>query len=224
MRQTRHATLCALVCATVFAGAALAVTQKPSPPSDAAQTLCRDAASELERTHCIPKHLLAAIALAESGRWDASRGESFVWPWTVTAGGRSRYFETKAAALADVRALEAEGARNIDVGCMQINLLHHPDAFQSLDQAFEPAVNAAYAAGFLGDLHRQTRSWSRAVAFYHSRTKSFYQPYRKKVYKLRRVERQRAAAVHRAEVIATYLERKSRRETALAERRRNRQK
>jgi len=107
---------------------------------------------------------------------------------------------------------------------MQMNLLHHPDAFRSFDQAFEPAVNAAYAAGFLGDLHRQTRSWSRAVAFYHSRTKSFYQPYRKKVYKFWRVEHQRAAAVHRAEVSAAYLERKSRRETALAERRRNRQK
>ena len=96
-----------------------------------------------------------------------------------------------------------------------------PDAFQSLDQAFEPAANAAYAAAFLAELHRETRSWSRAVAFYHSRTRAFYQPYRNKVYKLWRVVRWRAAEAHRAEVIAAYLERRARREAKAAERRRD---
>ena len=184
----------------------------------APQTLCRDAAVSLERKHRIPKHLLAAISLAESGRWNAARRESFAWPWTVTSGGGSRYFETKEAALAHVRALVDAEVRNIDVGYMQVNLLHHPDAFQSLDQAFEPAANAA---AFLAELHRETRSWSRAVAFYHSRTRAFYQPYRNKVYKLWRVVRRRAAEAHRAEVIAAYLERRARREAKAAERRRD---
>ena len=221
MRPTRHAR-CLLACAALLAGAgpALAVTQDLAPDTGRVPTLCRAAVAELEREHRIPRQLLSAIALAESGRWDAARGESFAWPWTVTASGPSHYFETKEAALAHVRALIGAGVRNIDVGCMQINLLHHPDAFESLDQAFEPAANAAYAAGFLADLHDQTRSWSRAVSFYHSRTKAFYQPYREKVYKLWRIERERAAAAHRAEVIAAYLERKARREAATAERRR----
>ena len=221
MRPTRHAR-CVLAFAALLAGAgpALAVSQDLAPETGAAQTLCRAAATELERERRIPRQLLSAIALAESGRWDAVRGESFAWPWTVTAGGRSRYFETKEAALAHVRALSSAGVRNIDVGCMQINLLHHPDAFESLDQAFEPAANAAYAAGFLADLHDETRSWSRAISFYHSRTRALYQPYRKKVYKLWRIERQRVAAAHRAKVIAAYLERRARREAVAAERRR----
>ena len=33
---------------------------------------------------------------------------------------------------------------------MQINLMHHPDAFASLDEAFEPGRNVAYGAKFLG--------------------------------------------------------------------------
>ena len=222
MRPPRH-NLGALVCAALVGAAApaLAVTQTEAPVAVAPQTLCRDAAVGLEREHRIPKHLLAAISLAESGRWDAARGESFAWPWTVTSGGGSRYFETKEAALEHVRALVDAGVRNIDVGCMQVNLLHHPDAFQSLDQAFDPVANAAYAAAFLAELHRETRSWSRAVAFYHSRTRAFYQPYRNKVYKLWRVVRRRAAAVHRAEVQAAYLERRARREAKAAERRRD---
>lgn len=216
-----HNVRCVIACAALLgAGPALAVTQDIVPEAGTVQTVCRTAAAELEREHRIPRQLLSAIALAESGRWDAARGESFAWPWTVTAGGQSRYFETKAAALAHVRALSGADVRNIDVGCMQINLLHHPGAFESLDQAFEPVANAAYAARFLADLHRQTRSWSRAVSFYHSRTREFYRPYRKKVYKLWRIERERAAAAHRDRVIAAYLERRARREAAAAERRR----
>ena len=132
MRPPRH-NLGALVCAALVGAAApaLAVTQTEAPVAVAPQTLCRDAAVSLERKHRIPKHLLAAISLAESGRWNAARRESFAWPWTVTSGGGSRYFETKEAALAHVRALVDAEVRNIDVGCIQVNLLHHPDAPRS---------------------------------------------------------------------------------------------
>ena len=37
---------------------------------------------------------------------------------------------------------------------MQINLFHHPDAFASLDAAFDPMDNIAYGADFLRRLHR----------------------------------------------------------------------
>ena len=147
MRPPRR-TLGGLVLA-VFAAVAmpgLAATEAKAPATVGAQALCRDAASETGRAYRIPKHLLLAIALAESGRWHAARGEGFAWPWTVTAGGASHYFETRAAAVGHVRALAKAGVRNIDVGCMQVNLLHHPNAFPSLEQAFEPAANAAYAA------------------------------------------------------------------------------
>ena len=45
-----------------------------------------------------------------------------------------------------MNSYRAQGARSIDVGCMQVNLLHHADAFASLEQAFDPVANARYAA------------------------------------------------------------------------------
>ena len=79
-----------------------------------------------------------------------------------------RYFETKAEAIAEVLKLRARGVRNIDVGCMQINLMYHPDAFTSLDAAFDPAQNVAYGANLLRSLRQSSGSWSQAVAQYHS--------------------------------------------------------
>ena len=35
---------------------------------------------------------------------------------------------------------------------MQVNLGYHPDAFEDLEQAFDPTYNVAYAASFLVEL------------------------------------------------------------------------
>ncbi len=37
------------------------------------------------------------------------------------------------------------GVQSIDVGCFQINMYYHPGAFATLEQAFDPRANAAYA-------------------------------------------------------------------------------
>jgi hypothetical protein len=103
------------------------------------------------------------------------------WPWTINAEGEGRFFASKAEALAAVRDLQAKGVKSIDVGCMQVNLMHHPQAFASLEQAFDPAANAAYAARFLNVLYGQTRDWTRATAFYHSATPELGEAYQRKV-------------------------------------------
>jgi len=109
-------------------------------PANAMEThnICASAIGHTERDHKIPNDLLTAIAQTESGRWDGDREAVFAWPWTVTNGPDGRFFPTKAEAIAHVRALQARGIRNIDVGCMQINLHHHPDAFTDLAQALTP--------------------------------------------------------------------------------------
>jgi Transglycosylase SLT domain len=104
------------------------------------------------------------------------------WPWTVNNAGDGRYFASKAEAIAHVERLRQAGERNIDVGCMQINLMHHPEAFASLDEAFEPGRNVAYGARFLGDLREETRSWERAVERYHIADAERGRAYREKVY------------------------------------------
>jgi hypothetical protein len=117
----------------------------------------------------------------ESGRRDPETGAFHPWPWTINAEGRGQFFPTKAAAIAEVRALQARGVRSIDIGCMQVNLRHHPDAFPSLEAAFDPATNAAYAARFLTELRGRSGDWQAAAAAYHSHTPEFAGPYRARV-------------------------------------------
>ena len=94
-------------------------------------------------------------------------------------------------ASSHVRALRRDGVRNIDVGGMQINLMHHPRAFEGLEEAFDPSRNAAYAADFLARLYDRSRSWSRAVAFYHSGSPGKGRTYWRRFEKLWNAERAR---------------------------------
>ena len=148
------------------------------------QDLCQSHTQAVEAQYGIPIHLLDAIALVESGRWDGSRQASIAWPWTVSSGGDGKYFPTKAEAIAEVRRLRAKGIKNIDVGCMQVNMMYHPEAFVSLDEAFDPEANIAYAARFLIGLHQSTGQWLTAASYYHSQTPSLAAEYRHKLEKI----------------------------------------
>jgi hypothetical protein len=128
----------------------------------------------------LPVRLLAAIALVESGRPD-EKGTIRPWPWTIDAEGRGQFFATKAEAIPAVRALQVSGVRSIDIGCMQVNLMHHPNAFASLDDAFDPATNSLYAARFLNSLYGVSGSWVQATAAYHSETPAIGADYQRRV-------------------------------------------
>lgn len=153
---------------------------------------CAAAIRAEERRRDYPVDLLFAIALVESGRYDERRRADTPWPWTVTAGGRGRFFSTQAAAAAAIRGLRAEGIESIDVGCMQVNLYYHAEAFASVEDALDPAHNVAYAASFLTDLAARTGSWLAAVGRYHSGTDDNAQRYRMKVLAARDARRRHA--------------------------------
>jgi len=161
--------------------------------SEAPWELCRNAVNEVDGAGELPEHLLTAIAQVESGRWNEASGEKLAWPWTVTAEGQGRHLPSKAAALAEVKSLQARGVSSIDVGCMQINLRHHPDAFEDLDAALDPVRNVAYAADLLRNLRQKNHSWTRAVGDYHSTTPTLSGPYRVKVFRALFAERRRAS-------------------------------
>ncbi len=150
-----------------------------SIPAESA--LCRSAILLAERAIRVPDRLLNAIATVESGRRDPVSGMVYPWPWTINVEGVGHFYETKADALAAVRGFQAQGSRSIDVGCMQVNLMYHPEAFASLEQAFDPVPNAAYAARFLTQLFGQTNAWPRAVAAYHSWTPELGAEYARRV-------------------------------------------
>jgi Transglycosylase SLT domain len=145
--------------------------------------LCAALARQAERTEGIPSGLVEAVALAESGRWLADEGTTRPWPWTITAGADSFFLSSKPEALRKVHELRSQGRSNIDVGCMQINLGYHGDAFASVAEALEPAANVAYGAQFLKKLQEESQSWAHATARYHSRHPQRGQAYREKVYR-----------------------------------------
>jgi hypothetical protein len=67
---------------------------------------------------------------------------------------------------------------SIDVGCLQVNLMYHPDAFASLEDAFDPGHNADYAAHFLNTLYADSHDWKQAIGAYHSETPALGDAYR----------------------------------------------
>jgi len=141
---------------------------------------CRLAIRAAERAAGIPNQLMAAIGRVESGRQETD-GSVNPWPWSINVEGEGHVFDSKAEAIAAVRAAEARGVRSIDVGCMQVNLQQHPDAFPTLEQAFDPVANAIYAAHFLVQLHDQTGTWPTATAWYHSATPELGADYQRRV-------------------------------------------
>lgn len=151
-----------LVALVLARGVEAAPPAAPSPPVD-----CLRAAQSAEREAGLPEQLLAAIGRVESGRPDGT-GRIIPWPYTVDVDGRGYFFPSAAAAAAFVRMAGASGARSIDVGCFQISLLYHPEAFPALETAFDPLANARYAAHFLVRLRQRAAGWQEAVALYHS--------------------------------------------------------
>ena len=155
--------------------AAAAAAPPPSP-----SLLCDTAIVGAERAVRLPLGLLGAVALVESGRPDAA-GNVRPWPWTINAEGRGQFFASKQDAIDAVRTLQSQGVQSIDVGCMQVNLMYHPNAFASLDQAFDPITNAQYAARFLNTLYGISGSWVQVTAAYHSQTPAIGADYQQRV-------------------------------------------
>ncbi len=150
-----------------------------------AEDVCIVASQQFEKKYQIKKYLLTTITNVESGRWNQKQQRNTAWPWTVNAQGKGTFFETKQEAIAEVKRLQAKGVKSIDVGCMQINLAYHPDAFENLEEAFNPYKNVEYGAKFLKKLYKQKgEDWNKAATSYHS---SKPQKAKKYAYKLSKV-------------------------------------
>lgn len=147
------------------------------PPGEA----CSLAGRAAEQAAGLPVNLLLSIGMVESGHPDPLTGRIAPWPWTVNADGDGQYFSSKQDAEAFARLALSSGARDVDVGCFQVSLQAHPNAFASLDDAFDPGENAHYAAGFLTRLKGQTGSWKVAIADYHSALPDLGLPYQRLV-------------------------------------------
>ncbi len=140
-------------------------------------SMCTQSFTKAEGKYGIPKHLLMAVANTESGRYHKGLKRMVPWPWTTNIAGKGGYHDSIHDAMTAVRRAQQGGTKSIDVGCMQINLKHHPKAFNNLMEAFNPKHNVEYAAKFLRSNYDEMRSWPRAIAAYHSRSPGRGQKY-----------------------------------------------
>jgi hypothetical protein len=173
-----------LTCAVLplaVARAQAIITPAATLSDPTAQSACTLAGAAAEQAAALPSNMLVSIGMIESGRADPLTGKIQPWPWTVNADGAGHYFDSKTDAIAFTRLAESSGAQDVDVGCFQISLQNHPDAFASLDAAFDPAANANYAALYLSELKAQTGSWDAAIADYHSADPTYGMPYQQRV-------------------------------------------
>jgi hypothetical protein len=139
--------------------------------------LCLDEIAKQEAKYGMPAGILKAIARVESS--GSPYGEIVKpWPWTLNVGGAPHYYPTKAAALTALTSFRAQSDVNIDVGCMQISLQYHPNAFPDLGTALDPVANVDYGALFLSALKDKSGDWMQAVSDYHSTTPGFGDTYR----------------------------------------------
>ena len=136
----------------------------------------------------MPSNLIKAVAVTESGKYVKSAGRPVAWPWTINAQGKGYHYANKREAIRAVADFRAKGVKSIDVGCMQINLMYHPEAFRNLEQAFEPKYNVGYAAQFLRNKYMQARSWQAAIGMYHNVNPDINKGYIQQVYSAWRVE------------------------------------
>ncbi len=150
------------------------------PHGAGAEISCAQAGNAAEAAGQLPANMLVSIGMVESGRADGL-GRVAPWPWTVNIDGAGHYFASKADAVAFTRLAQSSGAGDIDVGCFQVSLNYHPDAFADLETAFDPTANAAYAAKYLNRLKAQTGSWNAAIADYHSAEPDLGLPYQRRV-------------------------------------------
>ena len=131
---------------------------------------CSRMFSYFENRYNLPKDILHSISLQETRKPHSRHQIGVVWPWTINVEGKGFHFKTKKDAVRFAKDQLKKGKASIDVGCMQINLKYHPDAFASLDQAFSPRKNIAYAAQLLKSHYERVRNWDKAVGLYHSST------------------------------------------------------
>ena len=164
----RQGLIARLLAAVLTATQSLGATPDPS-------ALCDRAAADAAQSTGVPIDILLAITRVETGR--GGKDALKPWPWAVNADGKGAFFDTKEQAVAAATAHLTDGTGTFDVGCFQLNIRWHGDAFATLTDMFDPEANALYAAKFLTQLYGESGDWAKAVAAYHSRTQGLADQY-----------------------------------------------
>ena len=123
-------------------------------------TDCSEIISQIEAEYSIPKNLLAAVSLVESGQE----------PFAVHSRGRARYFKSHADAVKYVSGQMEKGG-TLYLGAMQLCFKSHKTKLKSVERALNPYHNIRFAAELLKSLYEKHGTWFDAVKYYNASTR-----------------------------------------------------
>ncbi len=137
--------------------------------AQAASQICRTVALHAAQSTGVPAHVLLQLATSQSGS-----GRKPGSPWSVRFNGEDiQQFATRDAAEAYVFARFMRGARLFAIGCFQVRYGRHQDAFETIEEMFDPDKNALHTARMLRTEHARYNTWRDAVAAYRAAEAKF---------------------------------------------------
>lgn len=113
---------------------------------------CLAATRRAEQVHGVPRGLLTAVALAESG----------LHAYALNIGGRAHFPQTREQARALLAG--AGGGASVMAGCVQVNARVHA---RGSDWPLDATRSADWAGGMMARWARETGSWSEALRRWH---------------------------------------------------------
>jgi hypothetical protein len=125
---------------------------------------CTEKIIQAEKDLGLPRGLLLAISLVETGR------DGTPHAYAMSVGGRTVMAESAARVRHYLRDRHGRVAGAVFAGCMQISTTAHHENFQPIERILEPAQNVRYGAELLKRLRDQSGSWAAAVAHYQGGT------------------------------------------------------
>nr|WP_237684197.1 transglycosylase SLT domain-containing protein [Pseudaminobacter soli] len=146
----------------LIAVAAASISSVAGGSAAAAGNACEPEILKAADRYGVPAGILYAVGLTETGK------KGSLQPNALNIEGRAVFPSSRRLAILEVEKARAEGAKLIDLGCMQINHHYHRQHFASLEEMLDPRRNVDYAARFLASLHTRHETWSMAVARYHA--------------------------------------------------------
>lgn len=134
-----------------------------------AQVNCDRIVEQAAQRHNVPAGLMSAMSRALLAKTDRPQMMPNS-PWTISLGSNVVAYDSAAEMEAQLENLIMEGEEDLNLGCMQLNLIWHGDHFYSLQDMINPEHSAEYAASVLSDLHNEYGSWQRAIRIFHGDT------------------------------------------------------
>jgi len=124
--------------------------------------VCESEITAAAAKYQIPAGILYSVGLTETGR------KGSLQPYAMNIEGKAYFANSVQEVLQRFAEARGQGAKLIDLGCMQINYHFHGENFASPSEMLDPRKNVEYAARFLANLHARHETWTMAVARYHA--------------------------------------------------------